>query len=228
MIVYKILLRIIAVCIVGLMISGCASDHWATQWNKLPSSWRNENLSYMPPSGQETVVLVTGFQGYRYNQIGGIIYATLSRSSNSDIPEGKVESIHWITDPEECKGVAFKLEEDSIRLLLKTSRRFLRFMILSDEETILVNDLGSVIVKIPPVINGYDLDIQKEGSIPIKVCYARCVSVEARTLAVSEIERIRRDEEAGRIDHETAVQLQKNLAKLLASKDNLCTECVDH
>jgi hypothetical protein len=214
--------------LVTISLVGCGPKkgklRWSEQWDKLPSILRDPAHHRVPDRFKSPIILLSGMRGYRFDQTSGVIYLDLPISDIASPPlKGKIQNVKWVASPEECFGKAFRIGEDTVRFLLIINRSAIRYFVASGKDLILVNDAGNTVATVPPQVSAYDLDIQKEALILIEAWQMRCVSAEAKILAASEIERLHRDAKNGKITHEMAVQLQKILASLLASSDELCT-----
>lgn len=208
---------------------GCDHNHlsdantltWIKQWEGLPSEWRYHSITDSSQSTEPPDVLLVGARGFRYGQINGIIYLTLPVSAVTSPPLQNDVVLVQCVDINDCHGVTYRAGADYVRFLLWISRGAVRTSAVSPQGLALLNNEGKQIAILPPLVKSYDLDLQSEAKVPVDEVF-RCVSAEARLLATSEVERLAKDERAGRVDHDTVKRLQKTLIRYLSSSEEAC------
>lgn len=196
-----------------IAICGCTPVRWAKQWytlnTKLPSTTSQVQTNDSP------LVYFYGNNGYRYSQAQGWAYFDYTNNFGNKIVRGTLYNIEWVADPTSLNGVAFLINESTLRVLIKLNRFALR---IGNIEQINVQIIEPEIsLELPLFIKGLDLDNETvcntnvDGPSLIKHNAVR------GKLAEIEIRRVEKDKQRKIISDDTANKIKAHLSRYLAN-----------
>jgi hypothetical protein len=194
--------------------AACSEQQWPQEWEFLYRAQGKAGQS--PGVGAKAIYAqLLGFRGFRFEETGGLVKATIPDSSFF-IPFGdEAQSVKWVADGEACFGYGYRTRAGEIIILLRMTR--LAFRYGTQQQLLLAGEDGRPLVNLPKLTSAHDLDYGFADAIPYEAATIRVVTQQAAVLAKSEIARLGIDRRVQPLAAKAIEAEQRRLAPYLAA-----------
>jgi hypothetical protein len=188
----------------------CAPGRWSDQWRRLAAA----TPSQLAPAGDGAGLAVRGFDGFRFEDMGGTLAVDLDLLDPAPTA-ARLIPVRWAADPHGVQGVVYWPGAGRPRALLSLSRFAVRVGAL--ERLLLADEGGRALAELPLLTTAYDLDRADCVQLPQGAAPILQVSHLAGALAAEEIARLRDDEAQGPLDPALILAEIRRLSQYLAA-----------